>query len=209
MTQERAAPQAPNDSAVETGQPDADHNRVRRDLRQAGVTAVSLAAAGVPLGALWAAVAPRPDPAAVLAGAETALTAQMGADVSFMVITAVAGAVAGVLAWRFVREPSWLAPVALSLGGGVGALVAAAVGAAVNSTVPGLAGLAERAGGDLPTLEELLGFGVRARAVYFAFPLAALVVFLVLSYVAGDRHARRAPAAPAAAPQDQEPAAAG
>ena len=145
----------------------------------------------------------------MLASADSALTAQIGADVGFMVITAVAGAVAGVLVWRFVREPSWLAPVALALGGGAGALVAGAVGAAVNSTVPGLAALAEQAGADLPRLEELLDFGVRAKSVYFAFPLAALVVFLVLSYVAGDRPSRRAPATLAAAQQDHEAAPAG
>lgn len=220
MTEEGAPPRVPSDPAVPTGQPDPsaaegdfghrdlDQDGARRDLRRAGVTAASLVVIGVPLGALWAGIAPRPDTAAVLAGADTALTAQMGADVCFIVITAVAGAVAGVFVWRFVREASWLVPLALALGGGVGALVAGAVGAAINSTVPGLAGIADQVGASLPSMEDLLRFEVRAKSVYFAFPLAALVVFLLLSYVAGERSGRRARVT-APPPQDHEPAGAG
>jgi hypothetical protein len=168
----------------------------------------SLAVAGAPLGALWAVVAPRPDPAAVVAGTDSALTAQMGADVAFLLITGVAGAVAGVLVWRFVREASWLVPLALAVGGGAGALVAAAVGAAVNSAAPGLAGLAEQSGATLSRLEDLLAFGVRAKSALLALPLAALVVFAALTYVAGERTGRRARPAGPSAPAQQDPEAA-
>ncbi|HMA47834.1 MAG TPA: hypothetical protein VKP11_11685 [Frankiaceae bacterium] len=147
------------------------------------------AAAGAPLGLLWAAVSPRLDVAAALAGSETAFTAQVAADIRFGLLSAVFGLVAGLVAWWRGRRGGWPVPLALATGGLSGALLAGWVGHLRRSHEV-LSRLPPRAN-DLAV--QLVDFKVRAHGLYVAYPLVALAVFAALTWLTG--RGERPPAA--------------
>jgi hypothetical protein len=144
----------------------------------AGVVAAAvMLVAGVPLGLLWGATAPRVDVADLLNNsAETALEAQPAADARFALLAAIFGLVAGLIAvWRG-RRAGWPLPVGLALGGLGGSLIAGQVGHLLQSdkalrAVPPTAN---------PLVRDLVDVGIRADGVHAVYPFVALAVFLVL-----------------------------
>jgi hypothetical protein len=165
------------------GSPNAPRRPPRSSLATTGdvvagvVAAAVMLVAGIPLGLLWGATAPKVDVADLLNNsAETALEAQPAADARFALIAAVFGIVAGLFAvWRG-RRAGWPLPVGLLLGGLGGSLIAGQVGHLLESDkvlkqVPATAN---------PLLRQVVDVGVRADGVHAAYPLLALLVFLVL-----------------------------
>jgi hypothetical protein len=149
----------------------------RRDLRAAGLVAVVTAVLGVPLGLVWAAVAPH---VSVLVTPEGAVFADhrpesfVAADALFGAVGIAAGAVLGgaVFGWRRRRGP-WLA-IALAAGSLAGSYVAWKTGHQMG----------------LSTYNRLLGAApagraferpvdVRARGVLFVQPIVAVIVYVL------------------------------
>ena len=103
----------------------------RGDLRAGGIVVLALAGLGAVLGLVWAAWSP-PGPRALvlphglLQADET--EAWIAADGRFLVLTAVAGLLAGGLAWSYTRRRGPLMPAALAAGGLAGAALTALVG---------------------------------------------------------------------------------
>jgi hypothetical protein len=102
-----------------------------RDLRAAGVVALGAAVLGVPVGAIWAALAPHSSVTVTIEGAVIADHRQeafIGADATFAGIAVVTGLLLGIAAylWRRRRGP-WMA-IGLAVGGIAGSLVAWWVG---------------------------------------------------------------------------------
>jgi hypothetical protein len=147
------------------------------DVVAAVVAAAAMLIAGVPMGLLWGASAPRVDVADLLGNSsETALEAQPAADARFAVLAIIFGLVAGLIAgWRG-RRAGWPLPVGLLLGGGGGSLIAAQVGHLVAS---GKA-LAQVPPNANPLVRELVDVMVRAHGAHAIYPFVALLVFLVL-----------------------------
>jgi hypothetical protein len=141
------------------------------------VSAAIMLVAGVPLGLLWGATAPRVDVADLLNNsAETALEAQPAADARFALLAAIFGLVAGLIAvWRG-RRAGWPLPVGLALGGLGGSLIAAQVGHLLESdkvlrAVPPTAN---------PLVRDLVDVGIRADGVHAVYPFVALLDILAL-----------------------------
>ena len=101
-------------------------------------TAVTVACVliGAPVGLLWAALAPRAQVKIISADQVSYLDAEprafLGADLTFLLITAVVGVLAGLLAWGLAQRRAPGAVVGLVLGGLLAALIAARVGARVG-----------------------------------------------------------------------------
>ncbi len=149
----------------------------RADATAAAVTATVSVLLGVPAGLLWAATAPLIDVPAALDGAESAFRAAASADVGFGVIALGAGALCGGVAWWRAFRRGWTVPVALAAGGTGGALVAAALGHLRNSghalaQVP--PNLSLRA-------HDVVDFALRTRQAIVLWPVAALLVYVVLT----------------------------
>jgi hypothetical protein len=156
--------------------------RPRRDLGVFGFTAALVTIAGAALGLLWTAVAPEISIHAAALGSEGAYRALIGDDAWFLLLGACAGIATALLAWLLgARGPG--AAAGLLVGGVLGALVAARVGflAQRGSTLAGL-----RAVGLPPhrDLLDLFDFKIRLVAVLFAWPVAALVMHMLLLLVA-------------------------
>jgi hypothetical protein len=148
-----------------------------RDLRSAAAILAGSIVLGVPAGLIWAATAPRIDVPAALDGAESAFEAQAGADIAYGAVAIVAGALCGALAWWLAYRRGALVPVALAAGGAGGALVAAAVGHQRNSGrvlahVP--PDLSQRA-------HDVVDFGLRTHQAIALWPVAALLMYIVLT----------------------------
>ncbi|HEV7826792.1 MAG TPA: hypothetical protein VGP02_18005 [Mycobacteriales bacterium] len=169
-----------------------------RDLLGAGVVAVAIAAVGVPVGLLWAALGPR---ASVLITADGAVSAEnrpevfVGADGSFGALGIAAGFLlgAGVYFWRRGRGP-WMA-IGLAVGSLAGAYVASKVGHQVGL------GTYEKLLAGEPTGQRFQRpVGLRADGMLFLQPLVAVVVYVLaagwsrfgdLGRVVPDEDARR------------------
>jgi hypothetical protein len=148
-----------------------------RDLLGAGVVAVAIAALGVPVGLLWAALGPR---ASVLITADGAVSAEnrpevfVGADGSFGALGIAAGFLlgAGVYFWRRGRGP-WMA-IGLAVGSLAGAYVASKVGHQVGL------GTYEKLLAGEPTGQRFQRpVGLRADGMLFLQPLVAVVVYVL------------------------------
>jgi hypothetical protein len=174
----------PRDSLASTG-----------DVLAAVVAAAAMLVAGVPMGLLWGATAPRVDLADLLANSsETALEAQPAADARFALLAIVFGLVAGAIAaWRG-RKAGWPLPVGLLLGGLGGSLIAAQVGHLLASgkalrPIPPTAS---------PLVRDLVDVTVRADGVHVLYPFVALLVFMIVVTVTTRAEPLRVPEGPPA-----------
>jgi hypothetical protein len=142
------------------------------------VAAGAMLVAGVPMGLLWGATAPRVNVTDLLQNSsETTLEAQPASDARFALLGIVFGVVAGAIAaWRG-RRAGWPLPVGLALGGLGGSLVAAQTGH-MTASADALAGVPPTA---RAVVRDLVDVSVRAGGVHAAYPLAALLVFLFVA----------------------------
>jgi hypothetical protein len=150
-----------------------DWRPARRDIVAAVAAMLTAAVAGAPLGWIWAHTADRVDVQAVLSDNESAFSRQTGVDLWFALLSLIAGLLIGALVWWLSRPADWPVPLGLAVGTTGGALIAGAVGRAINSTIPGLPHEAT----DLARV--LLRFQVRAPGWYVVYPAVALIVLLV------------------------------
>jgi hypothetical protein len=160
---------------------------------------VTAAVAGVPLGWIWAHTAHRVDVQSALSDNESAFSRQTGVDLWFALLSLIAGLLVGALVWWLSRPADWPVPLGLAIGCTGGALIAGAVGRAVNSGIPGLPSDAT----DLA--RDLLRFQVRAPGWYVVYPAVALIVMLIAMSIdpeqpepASSEAAGEPPAQPAA-----------
>ncbi len=168
----------------------------RTDVRSAAATVLAVAAAGIVVGIIWAALAPR------LRGIKTAdgvslVDPESKAYVGhayFLIISAVVGLVCGIVVWWLVRGRDAASAVALTLGGLAGAYLAWRVGRAL-----GPSDLQAWARTAPPGATRALPVDLRATAVLMAWPLMAVLAHLGL-VLATDRPVssgdRREPAPP-------------
>jgi hypothetical protein len=148
-----------------------------RDLRAGGLLALLVAASGVPLGLLWAAVGPR---ASVMLTSDGAVLAEhsqeafVGADGTFAAIGLGAGFVAGAAAylWRRGRGP-WTA-IGLAAGSLAGAWVAWKVGHQVGLSAYQRLLESEPAGQEFERPVDL-----RAHGALFVEPIVAVIVYVL------------------------------
>lgn len=153
----------------------------RRDVVAALAAMLTAAVAGAPLGWIWARTAHRVDVQAALSDNESAFGRQTSVDLWFALLSLIAGVLIGVLVWWLSRPADWPVPLGLAVGGTGGALLAGAIGRAVNSGIPGLPhGATELA-------KVLLRFQVRAPGWYVVYPAAALIVLLIGMSLEPDR----------------------
>jgi Protein of unknown function (DUF2567) len=137
---------------------------------------LALLVAGVVVGALWSAVAPRMEFRVVEGGSAVALRPEseefIAADGWFALFTLAAGVLAAVAVWlvRSVRGPLTL--VALTLGGLLGAIITWRVGALL---APGPSDAA------LNEVDRIVSVALqlRAKAALVIEPIAAAVVYLL------------------------------
>jgi hypothetical protein len=150
-----------------------DWRPARRDVVTAVAAMLTAAVAGAPLGWIWAHTARRVDVQAVLADNESAFSRQTGVDLWFALLSVFAGLLIGALVWWLSRPADWPVPVGLAAGATGGALLAGAIGRAINSGIPGLPH------GATDLAEVLLRFQVRAPGWYVVYPAVALIVLLI------------------------------
>lgn len=168
---------------------------------------VALGVAGLALGVLWYLAAPRQgfridaSGDAVRVGAIES-EALIGADGWFVLITAAAGLLAGLAAWRWrsVRGPA--VAVGLAAGGVLGALAASWIGHLLGPG-PSAAALRHAGGPVLHTPLEL-----RSKAGLVVEPFVAVAAYLVAAGFAHEDDLGRGPRRPAgqAPPPDMPPA---
>jgi hypothetical protein len=150
------------------------------------VGTVFLALSGAVAGLLWDAAAPKLSFRALSASADASFHPQIGADVWFLIVTALVGLVTAVVLCLVVRRPGPGAAVALAAGGLLGAFVADRVGfvAERHVAVSGLHAIGFPATGDILTQVD---FRVRALGVVAGWPLVALAVLGIVLAVNGLR----------------------
>lgn len=150
--------------------------RLLEDLTTAVVTAVFVALSGAIAGLIWAAIAPKLAVGRAIAGAEVAFKAQVGADVSFLAVTVVAGVLCAAVATIGFRASGPGLVTGLAAGGLTAAFIADRVGYLVerSATLTAIhaAGVAHPSGLGV----SLLDFRVRALGVVTGWPIAAVVV---------------------------------
>jgi hypothetical protein len=114
------------------GQPiEPTRRRLLPALRAMFAVIVGLAVVGVPAGVVWNAVAPHAEGEIVEEGVDLvdpATKAFIGADAVFMIVMAVVGVMAGVVAWRLGRRYGPAVSIGLALGGLAASYVAWKVG---------------------------------------------------------------------------------
>lgn len=159
--------------------------RPRQDLTTAVLMIVVLALVAPIVGLFWAHVAPKLSLTQLIAGSEIPFRSQIGADAWFLLLTAIAGAVTGWFAYAVGgRGPGVL--LGLALGGAAASAVAARVGylAEHHRTLDALRahGITAR-----PDLLNILDFKVRALGVATAWPLAAILVFVIIVAIRDGR----------------------
>jgi F0F1-type ATP synthase assembly protein I len=150
-----------------------DWRPARRDVLAALAAMVTAAVVGVPLGWIWAHTAHRVDVQSALSDNESAFSRQTGVDLWFALLSLIAGLLVGALVWWLSRPADWPVPLGLAVGCTGGALIAGAVGRAINSGIPGLPHDAT----DLA--RDLLRFQLRAPGWYVVYPAVALIVMLI------------------------------
>lgn len=154
---------------------------VRADLRIAAVLAVSLAVLGAVLGLVWAAWSPAGPRALVLSPGviEPDETEAFAAgDGRFLVISAVVGVFAALIAWRMSRHRGAPVLLALAVGGVVGALLMELVGHLTGGgTFLGLPN----------TLIAALPLSLHMQGLLFVEPgLAVLVYGMIVAFAVRD-----------------------
>jgi hypothetical protein len=152
----------------------------------AALTTVFVALLGPPVGLIWAALAPKVSIPAIASGANAAFHAQVGADVWFLIVGAVAGVLTAVAAIAVLREEGPGLAVGLAFGGALAAVIADRVGylSEQHATTTALRALGATPDGS--TISEI-DFRVRALGVLTAWPLAALVVLGIVIAVGAAR----------------------
>lgn len=152
-------------------------SRWRGDLVAGTSVAAVLAVLGVPVGLLWAAIAPR---ALVVFGSagpdlvDDQTKAFIGADSWFLVLTGLAGIICGVLAFRFAgRRHGMLTALGVAVGGLAAGWIAARTGHQV-----GLAGWQAARAANTAGSTARLYLKIRATGVLVTWALAAELVFL-------------------------------
>lgn len=194
-----APPEAPAATAV--------RQDALREVRAGAVTAVLVVLLGAPLGLLWAAMRPRLD-YAMLAVQQSGYTAQLVSDLRLLLITAVAGLLAGLVAGVLTRRHRIGVVVGLAVGGVLAVALAAWVGhqaaspdrlAADVTTSFKAAGFdfTRVTGSDRTDFLDTVAFRQRARSTDLGMPVAACGVFSLVLW-RRERRARSRHALPAA-----------
>ena len=163
-------------------------SRLKADLGRFAVVVVGTVLLGAPIGLLWSLVAPHYT--VVFSGGQPSYPriesskAFIGVDGSFAAVTAAAGLVCGLLAWRWGRRSGpWLV-VALALGSVLAALVASRVG-----LLPGRQEAFEALSRKQGSVDLFLGARsgndthLRAPWAVVLWPVSALVAFLVPAFL--------------------------
>lgn len=165
------------------------------DVRSALVTALSLAVLGVPVAAIWYAVAPR---VLYRVSGGASVPADFGTqgfiadDGWFFLITAVAGVLTGVAAWAIGRRHAVGVAIGLGVGGIAAAIVAWKLGTSFGSGAYHAA--LDVKGSGATTVRGPLTLS--AKGCLVAWPIAALVGLVVgLVYESADttRHSGQPP----------------
>lgn len=161
--------------------------RLREDLTTAVVTAAFVALSGPIAGLIWAAIAPKLAVGQAVQGSEVAFKAQVGTDVSFLAVTVVAGvlcAAAAIIGFR-ARGPGLV--TGLAVGGLAAALIADRVGYLVERSATLTAIHAAGVAHPSALGVSLLDFRVRALGVVTGWPIAALVVAVLVDAIRARR----------------------
>jgi hypothetical protein len=161
--------------------------RWREDGRELALTVLAVVLSAPLVGFLWSALGPKLPLRPALSGSETAFRTEVGADVHFLILTAAAGVVCAIVAVALRRDGPAVV-VGLSIGGVLGALVTDRVGYLVNRdhTLSALHHL----GVSLSLLDKFgidPFFKVRAVGVLMAWPLAALLTYMLALAIRGPR----------------------
>ncbi len=165
----------------------------RAEILTGVVCAVAMAAAGLLLGLLWAAAAPRLDVRAAIDGSELAFGAQAGADVYFAMICGVGGLAGGAFAFWRGRNGGWPVPVGLALGGIAGSVLASWIGHGLRSARV-IAQLPHEAG-DLAV--QLVDFRLRSSGFLLVLPSVSLFTLAILSWLSVSLRSRGGAGRPA------------
>lgn len=167
---------------------------LRRRLRTALAVAGGTALAGLPLGLLWAAVAPRayarraPDGGALPVDSQT--QAFIAADGLLFLLGLAAGAVAGWLGWRLARRGALEVLLALTAGSALAAVLTWQTGVRTDDREAVRAALREP--GRTAPVEVPLR--LRAHAALLGWPTGAVVTFTLRALRAGPPAPRADPA---------------
>ncbi|MCW2616608.1 MAG: hypothetical protein JWN08_3602 [Frankiales bacterium] len=158
----------------------------RSDAVAAALTVAITVLAGAPVGLLWGSMVPRAE--AVLAGdrylqADPSSDAYIAGDGYFLAACLVAGVVTGLLAWRLARAHGPAVVCGLAVGGLAAALVMMRVGEAVGRDALVDAVMARQDRIDL-------GAQLGAVTTIAAWPAAALIVYVLVTWLAGRRSDR-------------------
>lgn len=157
--------------------------RPREDLTTAALMVVALALVAPLIGLLWAHVSPEISVARVVNGSDSAFKAEIGDDVWFLLLAALAGIATGWLAYAAGgRGPGVV--LGLLFGGGAAAAVAARVGYLAQR---GHLLATMQSHGVNPLYYGDLEFKLRALGVATAWPIAAVAVFTILTAFRGDQ----------------------
>lgn len=183
-----AAPGATPTEGWQQVRPEPGPSRWRADLPRAAALLAGTVLLGAPVGLLWSAVAPHytvvfqdGQPTYPLIESTKAF---IGADGSYAVVTLVAGLLTGAAGWWLARRSGPWTVLALAVGGGLAALVAARVG-----VLPGQHEAFEALSRKRGAVELFLGArsgdstSLRAPWAAVVWPVAALVTFLVAGLV--------------------------
>ncbi|MFL6137622.1 MAG: hypothetical protein ACJ74O_07470 [Frankiaceae bacterium] len=188
------APVAPAEPALRAEPPAA------AEARAGLLTALGLAALGVPVAGIWYALAPRVLYQVVATGRGSPVDPETKAfiadDGTFFLLTAVVGLLCGTVAYLVGRRCALGVAIGLAVGGIAGAIVAWKLGTSFGS------GGFHHALRTDPTGTTVRGpLGLRAKGTLVAWPVGALLAFVLgLSYgpgAVGNGSAARGPAGPA------------
>lgn len=160
----------------------------RGDLAAALRTVVLVTLLGLPLGAAWALLAPREQVVRTEGGAQFAEPGGdlfVTADLLLLLLVGVAGLVCGYVAHAVAGHRGWPVVVGLAVGGSLGAIVAAQFGALLGDAPLVFEGgqVRPRDGEPLdaaPGAVFDVALQLRATAVLVAWPLASLMISLLL-----------------------------
>ena len=144
-----------------------------RDVRVGAVVAAAVTLLGLPMAALWRAVAPTPLVAVGAAGptiAETSGKAWIGGDAWFAVIGALTGVVCALVAYRWSRGHGVAVVVGLAVGGMCAGLLMWRLGGWLGPD-----SLASQSDGGKTLGTYHLPLQLRAKGVLFAWPLFSVI----------------------------------
>ncbi len=181
------APPAPSSPVSTFGTPPSPPNLRRfrpdvptsRDILSSVIVGVAVVIAGIPLGLLWGATTPKLNAQAAFSGGilnESAYDVQAGVDIHFALLALIFGAViGGLVGWRG-RHASWTLPLALTIGGLGGSLVAAQIGHWQESSK-----VLDQIPQDVrPQVASISDFVLRAHGWHVVLPFVALLTFLLI-----------------------------